>query len=113
MVSYLVWTYRRTIAAVYKVRHSIFGQFSPLPLSHFVTHSGTPQKYVTHLGPQIFSRPIVQKPGQKPSAQILSQLFAVAFVRGVCQGVLCLEGFVRVVFVRSPFCQNTPVITES
>ena len=25
--------------------------FDPLPLSHFVTHPGTPRKYVTHLGP--------------------------------------------------------------
>jgi|SRR6218665_2733271 len=31
--------------------------FAPLPLSHFVTHPGTPQKYVTHLRPPIFSRP--------------------------------------------------------
>src|SRR6218665_2965765 len=27
--------------------------------------------------------------------QILSQLFAGVFVRGFCQGVFCLEGFVR------------------
>jgi len=41
--------------AVYKVRHTIFGQFLPPPLSHFVTHPGTsPQKYVTHLGPPDF-----------------------------------------------------------
>src|SRR6218665_3717109 len=32
--------------------------FDPFPLSHFVTHPGTPRKYVTHLGPPtIFSRP--------------------------------------------------------
>ena len=37
--------------AVHKVRHAIFGKFlPPFPLSHFVTHPGTPRKYVTHLG---------------------------------------------------------------
>ena len=31
---------------------------NPLPLSHFVTHPGTPHKYVTHLWlPPTFSRP--------------------------------------------------------
>src|SRR6218665_502927 len=30
-----------------------------------------------------------------PLVQILSQLFAGDFVRGFCQGVFCLEGFVR------------------
>jgi len=29
-------------------------KFWPLPLSHFVTHPGTPQKYVTYLGPPDF-----------------------------------------------------------
>ena len=52
------------------------------------------QKYVTHLGPPIFNRPIVQKPGQMPPVQILSQLFAGVFVWGFCQRVFCLEGFV-------------------
>src|SRR6218665_1999963 len=43
------------LGAVHKVRHAIFGQFlPPLPLSHFVTHPGTPRKYVTHLEPPDF-----------------------------------------------------------
>src|SRR6218665_2664614 len=37
------------------------------PLSHFVTHPGTPQKYVTHLGPSpIFSRPSTKIPDKSP-----------------------------------------------
>src|SRR6218665_933496 len=51
-----LWTAQRCLldvfGAVHKVRHAIFGQFlPPLPLSHFVTHPGTPPKYATHLGP--------------------------------------------------------------
>src|SRR6218665_2553028 len=30
------------LGAVHKVRYAIFGQFLPPPLSHFVTHPGTP-----------------------------------------------------------------------
>src|SRR6218665_1944914 len=54
--------------AVHKVRHAIFGQFLPLssPLSHFVTHPGTPRKYITHLGPPIFRRPSTKKRTKAP-----------------------------------------------
>src|SRR6218665_1142590 len=88
--------------------------FYPLPLSHFVTHPGTPpQKYVTHLGPPRFLLGLVQKHGQKNTVQILSQLFVGDFIRGFCQGVFCLEGFVRGGFCPFPFCQNASVTTES
>ena len=78
------------IGAVHKVRHAIFGQFLPPPLSHFVTHPGT-------------------KTGQKPIVQILSQLFAGVFVREVLsEGLLIVWKVLSgVVFVHSPFCQNT------
>src|SRR6218665_1066000 len=49
--------------------------------------------------------------GQKPPVQIVSELFAGGFDRGFCQGVFSLEVLVRVVFFRSPFCQNTSVTT--
>ena len=64
--------------------------FDPLPchtLSH-IPGPPPPKKYVTHLG---FLVGLVQNPGQKPSVQILSQLFAGVFVRGD----FSLEGFVR------------------
>jgi len=92
--------YKSLLGAVHKVRHNIFCQFLPHPLSHFVTHPWTPRKYVTHLGTPIFRRPST-KTGQKPFVQILSQLFAGVFVRGVLSGGLCLEGFVRGGFSRS------------
>src|SRR6218665_2628003 len=54
--------YTSATGAVHKVRHAIFGQFlPPLPLSHFVTHPGTPRKYVTHLGTPRFLENLVQK----------------------------------------------------
>src|SRR6218665_1665747 len=64
-------------------------------LSHFVTHPGTPQKvrYISE-PPRIFSRPSTKNRTKAP-VQILSQLFAEVFVRGLCQAVFCLEGFVR------------------
>src|SRR6218665_3048443 len=86
--------------------------FDPLPLSHFVTHPGTPRKYVIHLGPPPISRrPSTKNPDKSPLVQILFQLFAEVFVRarGFCQGVFCLEGFVRGGFCLFPFCQNTSV----
>ena len=46
----------RECGAVHKVRHAILGQFlPPLPLSHFVTHPGTP-KSTSHISdpPPIF-----------------------------------------------------------
>ena len=60
--------------------------FDPLPLSHCVTHLGTPLKYVTHLESPIFC-----------STCIHAYVFT-----GVDRGVFCLEGFVRVVFVLPP-----------
>src|SRR6218665_1009869 len=85
--------------------------FDPLPLSHIVTHLGTPLKYVTHLGinPRIFS-----------STCIHTYVFTGRFilVREVLVWGLLSGGFVwkvlfGVVFVRSLFCQNTSVATES
>src|SRR6218665_3492635 len=80
----------------------------PLPLSHFVTHPGTPPKYVTHLGPPIFSRPSTKNPDK-------SQLykFSLNCSRGLLSGIdFCPGAFVRgsfvwkvlsgVAFVRTP-----------
>src|SRR6218665_3994854 len=64
---------------------------TPFPC-HTLAHIPRPPK-VRHTSrtPQ-FLVGLIQKSGQKPSVQILSQLFARAFVRGY---VFCLEGFVR------------------
>src|SRR6218665_890809 len=109
-------TDNRGLGAVHKVRHAIFGQFLPPPpvtLCH--TFRDLPKVRHTSRTPSpIFSRPSTTKPGQKPLVQILSQLFARVFVRGgFVRGSFVLKVLSRVVFVRSPFCQNTSVTTES
>src|SRR6218665_1391784 len=68
--------------------------FAPSPC-HTLSHiPGPPKVRHTSRTPR-FSVGLVQKPGEKPPVQILSQLFAGAFVRGHCQGIFCLECFVR------------------
>src|SRR6218665_2908333 len=98
--------------AVHKVRHAIFGQFVP-PLSHFVTHPGTPES-TSHLSdPLIFSRPSTKNTDKSPlykfSLNCSRGFLSVGFLRGSFVWKV-LSG---VVFVRSSFCQNTSVATES
>src|SRR6218665_2077597 len=81
--------------------------FYPLTLSHFVTHPGPPPK-VRHTSrtPPIFRRLSTKNPDKSLLVQILSQLFVGVFVRGFCQRVFCVEGFVRGGFCPFLFCQN-------
>src|SRR6218665_1861859 len=65
--------------------------FDPLPLSHFVTHPGTPLPR--------FLVGLVQKTRTKsPCTNSLTIVCG-----GFCQGVFCLEGFVRGGFCPFPF----------
>src|SRR6218665_1316740 len=73
----------------------------PAPVTLWHT-SRDPQKYVTHLGPPIFSRPSTKDPDKSPMYK-----FSLNCSRGFVQGALS-----GVVFVHSPFCQNTSVTTE-
>ena len=58
--------------------------FDPLPLSHFVTYSGNPRKYVTHVGPPRFLVGLVQKSRTKVPCTN-----SISIVRGgFCPGVL-------------------------
>src|SRR6218665_3022944 len=101
------------LGAVHKVRHAIFGQFLPLShLSHFVTHPGTLQSESHISDPPLILEGLIQKTRTKAPFYKF-QLFAWVFVRGLCQEVFCLEGFVRSGFCPFPFCQNTSVTTES
>ena len=87
------------------VRRAIFGQFLPLPRSHFVTHPGTlPKVRHTSRTPR-FLEGLVQKTWTK--APLFK--FCLNCSRGFCQRVFCLEGFVRGGFCPFPFCQNTSV----
>src|SRR6218665_3033163 len=83
---------------------------TPSPLSHFVTHPGT-AKSTSHISdPPRFLVGLVQKTRTKaPCTNSLS------IVRGgFCQGVFCLEGFVRGGFCPFPLlseyiCYNRKV----
>src|SRR6218665_383283 len=89
--------------------------FYPLPLSHFVTHTGTPRKYVTQLGPvPRFLEGLVQKNRTKALLYKFCFNCPRGFLsRGFCQRVFCLEGFVRGGFCPFTFCQNTSVTSGS
>src|SRR6218665_2529696 len=70
--------------------------FYPLPLSHFVTHSGTPPKSTSHISdpfPQ-FLVGLVQKTLTK--APCTNSLSIAGFLSE--DFVFCLEGFVRGAF---------------
>src|SRR6218665_719687 len=78
--------------------------FYPLPLSHFVTHPGTPRKYVTHLGPPIFRRPSTKNPDKSPLYKFCLNC-SRGFCRGFCQrpGSFVWKVLSGVVYVRSRF----------
>src|SRR6218665_1056027 len=97
--------------AVHKVRHAIFSQFSP-PCPT-LSHTPPPPK-VTHLGPP----PIFNRPSTKIPDKSLLYKFSLNCSRGLLSGSFVREYFVwkvlsGMVFVHSPFCQNTSVTTES
>src|SRR6218665_2448435 len=78
--------------------------FTPLPLSHFVTHPGTPLESTSHISdPPIFSRPSTKIPGRKPPVQILSQLFVGFLFGGFVRGSFIWKVSSRVVFYPFPF----------
>src|SRR6218665_4058027 len=105
-------TFYSVLRAVHKVRHTIFDQFLPPPLSHFVTHFGTPLKvrHTSRTLPPIFSR--TESPVKNPLYKI-----SLNGSRGFCSGVLfwafCLEGFVRGSFCPFPFLSEYLRLTES
>src|SRR6218665_2648447 len=66
---------------------------SPVTLCH--TSRDLP-KSTSHISDPQFLVGLLQKTRTKPPVQILCKLFAgVLFPVGFCQGVFCLEGFVR------------------
>src|SRR6218665_1854813 len=78
--------------------------FDPPPLSHFVTHPGTPPKVRHTSRTPRFLVGLVQKSRTKVPCTN-----SISIVRGgFCPGVLP-----GLVFVRSLFCHNTYVTTES
>src|SRR6218665_154801 len=97
--------------AVHKVRHAIFGQFYPLPLSHI---RGPPKVRHTSRTPRFLVGLVQNTRTKAPCTNSL--LFVRA--RGILSGGFVRRSFVwkvlsGMVFVRSPFCSNTSVTTES
>src|SRR6218665_689610 len=78
--------YTSATGAVHKVRDAIFGQFLPPSHCHTLSHIPGP--------PRFFSRPSTKIRTKAPCTNSLSIVRGI-FVRGVCQGVFCLEVFVR------------------
>src|SRR6218665_1625961 len=68
-------------------------KLDPLPLSHFVTHLGTPLKYVTHLETPQF---------------LVVHAFIHMSLQGVCLSLWC---FLSRRFVRGGFCLS-PLLSE-
>src|SRR6218665_219469 len=97
-----------TIGAVHKVCHAILANFNPPPPVTLSHASRDPQKYVTHLGTPNFSRPSTKNPDKSPLYKFCLNCSRGFCPRGFVRGVLSGGGFVR-----SPFCQNTSVTTES
>ena len=83
--------------AVHKVRHAIFGQFYPPPLCHTSSHISGPSppkvRHTSRTPSPIFKRPSTKNPDKSPLVQIMSQLFAGVFVRGVFSESLLSERF--------------------
>src|SRR6218665_3864683 len=78
--------------------------FYPLPLSHFVTHPGTPPESTSHISePPIFSRPSTNNPDKSPLYK-----FSLKIVReGFCPGVLS-EGLLSGRFCLGWFLSISP-----
>src|SRR6218665_1343712 len=92
----------------------ILANFDPLPCHNFVTQPGTPSQKVRHTSrtPPDFQYTCYKKTRTKAPVQILSVVRG-DFVRGFCQRSFPWKFLSGMVFVRSPFCQNTSVTTES
>src|SRR6218665_1831860 len=93
--------------AVHKVRYAILTSL----LCHTLSHVTGPLKARYTSRPPIFIIPST-KTRTKPPVKIFSQLFAGFLSGDFVRGSLVWKALSGVVFVRSPFCQNTSVTTE-
>src|SRR6218665_204569 len=98
--------YFKTYGAVHKVRHAILANFYPLPLSHFVTHPGTPPKvrHTSRTTPPIFRRPSTKNPDKSPLVQILSQLHPGILSGDLLSGRFCPGWFLSISVLSEYIC---------
>src|SRR6218665_3366771 len=87
---------------------------TPLLQSHFITHLGSPQS-TSHISD---STPIFSRPSKKYRDKSPLYNFSLICSQGILSGGFVRGSFVwkvlsGMVFVRSPFCHNTSVTTES
>src|SRR6218665_1037289 len=101
IISMVMPAYR--LRGLHKVRHAILVNFDPLPLSHFVTHPGTPPKvrHTSRTLPPIFSR---------PSTKILDKIPLYKFYLNCSQrflsGGFCPGWFLSVPLMSQYICYN-------
>src|SRR6218665_9438 len=87
--------------------------FYPLLTLRHTSRDPPPKVRHTSRTPRFLEGLVQKNPGQKPPCTNSVSIVRGIFVRGVCQRVFCLEGFVWGGFCPFPFCQNTSVTTES
>ena len=102
------------LGAVHKVRHAISGQFlppfPPVTLRH--TSRDPPKVRHTSRTPRFLERLVQKSPDKSPIVQILSQLFAGFFDRGVLSrgllpGRFCPGWFLSVPVLSEYICYNS------
>src|SRR6218665_3744231 len=75
--------------------------FSPPPLSHFVTHPGTPESTSHISAPQIFRRPSTKNPGKSPLYKFCLDCSREFLSGGFVRGCFVWKVLSGVAFVRS------------
>ena len=98
---------------VYKIYYILYGpsiknvtlflaNFDPVPLSHFVTHPGTPKVRHTSRTTPIFSRPSTKNSDKSPLYKFSLNCSWGFFSRGFVRGSFVWKVLFVVVFVHSP-----------
>src|SRR6218665_1237907 len=80
-------------------------KFYPHSPCHTLSHIPGPPKSTSHISdPPIFSKPSTKTSDKSPLYKFCLNC-SRGYLSGVCQGVFCLEGFVRGGFCPFPLCQ--------
>ena len=88
--------------AVHKVRHTIFGHFWPPFTPLTLCHTSRDPQNTSHISDPQFLVVLAQNPDKSQGCTNSLSIVCGDFCPGVCQGVFCLEGFVRGGFYSFP-----------